>query len=72
MDTGGDDEGKERFAHRSALMAVGLWDDFTVRLFRLDSTLEEALCIHLSTDDDDEADASTDGTSSCRNRNNDG
>ena len=67
MDT---DDGKQRVAHRSELMAVGLWDDFTVRLFNLDTSLDEALCIHLSTEEDSEADTSVDGASSRRSRNN--
>ena len=41
---------------RASLCAVGLWDDFTVRLLSLDS-LSEVLTIHLSTElEDDDAD----------------
>ena len=39
----GDDNGTHAVAHKSELLAVGLWDDFTVRLFNLDDSLEEAL-----------------------------
>eukprot|EP00934_Nitzschia_sp_Nitz4_P007930 Nitzschia sp. Nitz4//scaffold17_size182527//65374//69935//NITZ4_001847-RA/size182527-processed-gene-0.49-mRNA-1//-1//CDS//3329539319//7920//frame0 len=35
----------------ATLCAVGLWDDFTVRLLSLEDGLQEVLQIHLSTDD---------------------
>jgi DNA damage-binding protein 1 len=41
-------------ATKSTLCAVGLWDDFTVRLLNLETDLQEVLQIHLSTEDDDE------------------
>lgn len=43
-------------APASNLVAVGLWDDFTVRLISLASDLEEVLQINLSTEDEEEAD----------------
>jgi len=43
----------KRTAHTAALCAVGLWDDFTVRLLSLESEhLSEALQIPLSTEED--------------------
>jgi hypothetical protein len=51
-----------RKLYRASLCAVGLWDDFTVRLFSLDSAeLVEVLQIHLSTEDDESE--ITDGSS---------
>lgn len=41
---------------KATLCAVGLWDDFTVRILTLSNALQEVLQIHLSTDDDDEED----------------
>lgn len=38
----------------ATLCAVGLWDDFTIRLLTLSRTLPEALQIHLSTEVEDE------------------
>lgn len=37
---------------RASICAVGLWDDFTVRLLTLSSNLQEVLIIHLSTEDE--------------------
>ena len=46
---------KERLpCPKSTLVAVGLWDDFTVRLLSLNRKLEELHQIHLSTDEEDE------------------
>lgn len=39
---------------KSTVAAVGLWDDFTVRLLSLTNDLQELHQIHLSTDEDDE------------------
>jgi DNA damage-binding protein 1 len=47
-------------APSSDLVAVGLWDDFSVRLLSLDADLKEVLHASLGMEDDDEADA-TDG-----------
>jgi DNA damage-binding protein 1 len=41
---------------RANLCAVGLWDDFTVRLLTISSNLPEVQQIHLSTDDEEEED----------------
>ena len=43
-------------AHKARLCAIGLWDDFTVRLLTLSDSLPEVLQIHLSTDIDEEED----------------
>jgi DNA damage-binding protein 1 len=60
-----------RKAHVADLCAVGLWDDFTVRLLSLKSTdLSEALQIHLSTEDDLGELADDDVQGKRRNRNN--
>jgi DNA damage-binding protein 1 len=42
-------------AEQSAIVAVGLWDDFTVRMLTLDEKLPEVLQIHLSTEDENES-----------------
>jgi len=61
------DEGEGRgSAAKSALLAVGLWDDFTVRLISLPS-LEESLCLNLEEEEDAEE---KDAGSQRRNRNN--
>jgi DNA damage-binding protein 1 len=61
-------------AESSAIVTVGLWDDFTVRVLTLDTSLQEVLQIHLSTEEEDanaNADASAGGSSPARrNRNN--
>ncbi len=49
----------------SSLLAVGLWEDFTVRLLSLESNLDELLSISLSTEDEEEADP-VEGASSSR------
>ena len=60
-----------RKAHVSALCAVGLWDDFTVRLLSLKSAdLTEELQINLSTEDDLGELADDDVQGKRRNRNN--
>lgn len=60
-----------RKAHIAALCAVGLWDDFTVRLLSLKSAdLTEILQIHLSTEDDLGELAEDDVQGKRRNRNN--
>lgn len=41
---------------KASLCAVGLWDDFTVRILTLSSVLQEVLQIHLSTESEDEED----------------
>ena len=56
-------------ARKSSLIAVGLWDDFTVRVLSIESNLEELMCINLSTDDEDEVEEST-GSGPSRRRNN--
>lgn len=59
-----------RKAHTAALCAVGLWDDFTVRLLSLKSDdLTEVLQIHLSTDDEGDL-GDDDVQGKRRNRNN--
>lgn len=68
-----DNDVRKSTSHTSSFLAVGLWDDFTVRLLSLDDGLEELLKIHLSTDEDE--DLVSDTTSSLaspshRNRNN--
>ena len=42
--------------NKASLCAVGLWDDFTVRLLTLSQSLPEVLQIHLSMDVDEEED----------------
>ena len=60
-----------RVAHKSNLVAVGLWDDFTVRLLSLETKLMELLQIHLSTqEDEDEAEEAALAQGQRRNRNN--
>ena len=62
-----------RIAQESKLVAVGLWDDFTVRLLSLEAHLAELVQIHLSTneEDDEEPSDSTDAVQGQRrNRNN--
>lgn len=41
---------------KSTMVAVGLWDDFTVRLLSLNKELVELHQIHLSTDEDEDED----------------
>ncbi|GKY95822.1 hypothetical protein MPSEU_000542800 [Mayamaea pseudoterrestris] len=50
------DEKLRRHCNLSNLVAVGLWDDFTVRLLSLESNLDETICINLGNDDDEEED----------------
>lgn len=60
-----------RVAHRAKLCAVGLWDDFTVRLLSLEgSDLIEALQIHLSTEEEEEEGGDGGVQGQRRNRNN--
>ena len=47
--------------HKSKLVAVGLWDDFTVRLLHLEENLPEAICISLGNDDDDDEEEDEEG-----------
>jgi len=49
-------------ASSSKLVAVGLWDDFTVRLLSLESGLEQVLSVNLSTEDEEDVD-NPEGTS---------
>jgi len=71
MDTGDEKMSAGRKAHIAALCAVGLWDDFTVRLLSLKSTdLTEVLQIHLSTEDEMGELADDDVQGKRRNRNN--
>jgi len=59
-----------RKTHTAALCAVGLWDDFTVRLLSLEENdLTELLQIHLSTDDEEDL-GDDDVQGKRRNRNN--
>eukprot|EP00536_Pseudo-nitzschia_multiseries_P010085 jgi/Psemu1/24933/gm1.24933_g len=63
--------GSGRIAHIAALCAVGLWDDFTVRLLSLESeSLAEVLQIHLSTEDEAGDSMDDDAQGKRRNRNN--
>ena len=61
----------DKQVQKSDLCAVGLWDDFTVRLLSLENVeLTEVLLIHLSTEDEDgQVDANT-GEKRRSNRNN--
>jgi DNA damage-binding protein 1 len=62
---------KEKRAHKSAWCAVGLWDDFTVRLLSLESKeLPEVLLINLSTEDEDSEIDANSGEKRRSNRNN--
>ena len=45
----------KRTSVKSLLIAVGLWDDFTVRLLSIETSLNEVVCINLGNVDDDEA-----------------
>jgi len=65
-----DNVDESRMAHKSAIVAVGLWDDFTVRLLSLDSSLDELLKIDLSTEEEEEAEESSVASPTRRNRNN--
>ena len=47
-----------RVALESKLVAVGLWDDFTVRLLSLEAHLAELVQIHLSTNEEEDEDVS--------------
>jgi DNA damage-binding protein 1 len=47
-------DGKGRPTDSSTLLAVGLWDDFTVRMLSLSPTMDEILQINLSTEEDGE------------------
>ena len=53
----------------SKLVAVGLWDDFTVRLLSFETNLAEVLSINLSTEEEEEVDNQEGGVSR-RTRNN--
>lgn len=44
-------------AESSSIVTVGLWDDFTVRVLKLDTELNQILEIHLSTDEEGESEA---------------
>mmetsp|Transcript_10401 Transcript_10401/g.26164 ORF Transcript_10401/g.26164 Transcript_10401/m.26164 type:complete len:1472 (+) Transcript_10401:265-4680(+) len=70
MDMGDEKMSTGRKAHFAALCAVGLWDDFTVRLLSLKSALDEVLQIHLSTEDELGELADDDVQGKRRNRNN--
>lgn len=60
----------QKRGQKSSLVAVGLWDDFTVRLLSLQSQeLTELLLINLSTGEED-AEGETDGEKHRSNRNN--
>lgn len=60
IDASASDGAKERaFYPKSNMVAVGLWDDFTVRLLSLTQELEELQQVHLSTDEEDEEEDST-------------
>lgn len=57
-DIGQHDDNRGTF--RSTIVAVGLWDDFTVRLLSLEQALNELVSVPLSaTDDDQEEDDTT-------------
>lgn len=61
----------KRVAYKSSMIAVGLWDDFTVRLLSINSGLEELVCINLgSSEDDEEVEEQAGSGLSRRNRNN--
>lgn len=66
-----DGDDNKRMAFHSALIAVGLWDDFTVRLLSVKGGLEELVCINLgSANDEEETEEQTGSGLSRRNRNN--
>lgn len=48
-----DSEETVRASPKSSLVAVGMWDDFTVRLLSVEKSLIELVCISLGTVDDD-------------------
>ncbi|CAB9504646.1 damage-binding protein 1 [Seminavis robusta] len=55
MDASSSDQPRQRLPpKKSSIVAVGLWDDFTVRLLALNNDLQELHQIHLSTDDEEE------------------
>ena len=54
MEVDGTNTVKRRSVH-SSLVAVGLWDDFTVRLLSIEHSLNEVVCINLGSTDEDEA-----------------
>ena len=55
IDSAATDGSKERGpCPKSTMVAVGLWDDFTVRLLSLTQDLEELQQIHLSTEEDED------------------
>lgn len=57
-------------AEESRMLAVGLWDDFTVRLLSLENQLEDLLKIRLQEETEEEADASAVATPASRNHRN--
>ena len=58
-------------AQKSSILAVGQWDDFTVRLLSLDNKLSELVQIHLSTQEEEEEMKDSSGANEQRrNRNN--
>ncbi|KAG7357385.1 mono-functional DNA-alkylating methyl methanesulfonate [Nitzschia inconspicua] len=76
MDTSNDGDkislaSTNRRTYTASICAVGLWDDFTVRLLSLESQdLNEMLLIHLSTDEEDAESADSNSQGQRRNRNN--
>jgi DNA damage-binding protein 1 len=66
-----DSRSLHRKAYMSTVIAVGLWDDFTVRLLSINDSLQELVCINLGiTDEDDEIDDQSGSMISRQNRNN--
>ena len=57
----------KRSANKSSFLAVGLWDDFTVRLLSIESNLEQVASIDLSTTEDDDTDETTGAQRNSRN-----
>lgn len=68
-----DDEDVHTAAEESRMLAIGLWDDFTVRLLSLENQLEELLKIRLQEEtenEEDEASSAAAATPATRNHRN--
>mmetsp|Transcript_23300 Transcript_23300/g.66027 ORF Transcript_23300/g.66027 Transcript_23300/m.66027 type:complete len:840 (-) Transcript_23300:132-2651(-) len=71
MDVDGASDSKPGSANRGNFVAVGLWDDFTVRLLSLEASLHELLAIHLDVEEYDEDGSNQESVEAQRrNRNN--
>lgn len=65
-----DIDGDSMDVNRAKLVAVGFWDDFTVRLLSLEAYLGELLEISLCADEDEETEESPGSNAMRRNRDN--